>query len=212
MTEKVTNLLKERDFLVPQILFLNYKKLNLTSDELVMLIYIINTSLIFNPKKISDDLKLSLPEVLEIVSNLTSKDIIKTELVSINNVKEEQFDLTNLYKKLSFIVINDEVEEESTNIFDIFEKEFGRTLSPIEYELIKGWMDSDFSEEIIIMALKESVYNGVSNLRYIDKILFEWKKKGVKTKEDVENLRKNFNKTKEQPKEVFDYDWLNDND
>ena len=212
MTEKVTNLLKERDFLVPQILFLNYKKLNLTSDELVMLIYIINTSLIFNPKKISDDLKLSLPEVLEIISNLSSKDIIKTDLVSINNVKEEQFDLTNLYKKLSFIVINDEVEEENTNIFDIFEKEFGRTLSPIEYELIKGWMDSDFSEEIIIMALKESVYNGVSNLRYIDKILFEWKKKGVKTKEDVESLRKNFNKTKEQPKEVFDYDWLNDND
>ena len=118
MTEKVTNLLKERDFLVPQILFLNYKKLNLTSDELVMLIYIINTSLIFNPKKISDDLKLSLPEVLEIISNLTSKDIIKTELVSINNVKEEQFDLSNLYKKLAFIVINDEVEEESTNIGD----------------------------------------------------------------------------------------------
>jgi len=27
MTEKVTNLLKERDFLVPQILFLNYKKI-----------------------------------------------------------------------------------------------------------------------------------------------------------------------------------------
>lgn len=212
MTEKVTNLLKQNDFVISQTLFLNYKKLNLTSDELIMLIYILNTTLIFNPKKISDDLKISLPEVLEIISELTSKDLLQTKLITINNVKEEQFDLTNLYKKLAFIVINDEVEENNSNIFDTFEKEFGRTLSPIEYELIKGWMDSDFSEELIIMALKESVFNGVSNLRYIDKILYEWKKKGVKTKEDVNNLRKNFNNKKEQPKEVFDYDWLNDND
>ena len=52
----------------------------------------------------------------------------------------------------------------------------------------------------------------MSNLRYIDKILFEWNKKGIKTKEDVENDRKKFNRKKSEKVEVFEYDWLNDNE
>ena len=59
------------------------------------------------------------------------------------------------------------------------------------------------------MALKEAVYNGVTNLRYIDKILYEWKKKGIKSKEDIEKERANFKK-KSSKGEVFDYDWLNE--
>ena len=33
--------------------------------------------------------------------------------------------------------------------------------------------------------LKEAIYNGISNFRYIDRILYEWNKKGLKNKEDV---------------------------
>ena len=60
------------------------------------------------------------------------------------------------------------------------------------------------------MALKEAVFNGVSNLRYIDKILYEWKKKGLNSKEDVENNRLQFQQKKVEKKELFDYDWLNE--
>ena len=49
-------------------------------------------------------------------------------------------------------------------------------LSPMEYEIIKAWLDNDMSEELIKEALKEATFNGVSNLRYIDKILYEWGK------------------------------------
>ena len=64
---------------------------------------------------------------------------------------------------------------------------------------------------MIVLALKEATYNGAANLRYIDKILYEWKKKGIKTKEDVEKQRKQFQQKKElQTKELFDYDWLNE--
>ena len=82
----------------------------------------------------------------------------------------------------------------------------------MEYEIISSWLENDYQEEIILLALKEAVYNGVTNLRYIDKILFEWNKKGIKTKEDVEKEKNNFKNKKIQKQELFDYDWLNEDE
>ena len=55
--------------------------------------------------------------------------------------------------------------------------------------------------------------NDVRNLRYMDKILYEWGKKGFKNKKDVDNHMNNRRKKEESKKvDVFDYDWLDDND
>ena len=67
-----------------------------------------------------------------------------------------------------------------TDIFSKFENEFARSLSPIEYETINNWLNNNVSEEIIASALKEAVINGVTNLRYIDKIIYEWTRKSKK--------------------------------
>ena len=82
----------------------------------------------------------------------------------------------------------------------------------MEYEIINAWIENGTSEETIKLALREATYNGVSNLRYIDKIISEWSKKGIKTKEDVENSRKKFaqKKTTKVNNEILDYDWLNE--
>ena len=213
MTEKVIQLLKTHDFTIPQLLFFKYQELNMTLEELHFIIYLMNTKdLAFNPKKFSSDLGTSMPEVLELVNNLVNKDLLSLDLRKEGNIRNEYLNLDKLYNKLSFLVINEEKKESSTNLFDVFEKEFGRTLSPIEYELINGWLDNEFSKELVKAALKEAVYNGVSNLRYIDKILYEWKKKGIKTPEDVENNKVQFQNRKEENSEVFSYDWLNDHE
>lgn len=213
MTEKVIQLLKTHDFTIPQLLFFKYQELNMTLEELHFIIYLMNTKdLAFNPKKFSSDLGTSMPEVLELVNHLVNKDLLSLDLRKEGNIRNEYLNLDKLYNKLSFLVINEEKKESSTNLFDVFEKEFGRTLSPIEYELINGWLDNEFSEELVKAALKEAVYNGVSNLRYIDKILYEWKKKGIKTPEDVEKNKVQFQNRKEENSEVFSYDWLNDHE
>lgn len=213
MTEKVIQLLKTHDFTIPQLLFFKYQELNMTLEELHFIIYLMNTKdLAFNPKKFSSELGTSMPEVLELVNNLMNKDLLSLDLKKEGNIRNEYLNLDKLYNKLSFLVINEEKKESSTNLFDVFEKEFGRTLSPIEYELINGWLDNEFSEELVKAALKEAVYNGVSNLRYIDKILYEWKKKGIKTPEDVEKNKVQFQNRKEENSEVFSYDWLNDHE
>lgn len=84
-------------------------------------------------------------------------------------------------------------EEESRNLFSIFEKEFGRPLSPMECETISSWVDQDrYPEELILLALKESVFAGKVHFRYIDRILLEWARNRVKNAQDVKNFTQRF--------------------
>lgn len=211
MVDKMINILKS-NLNVPLILLSNYKKLKINEKELIIIIYLMNQkSSVFNPQKISEDLNIEISEVLESIEVLSNADLITINTLKDNGLLEERIDLSNLYNKLAYLNINEEdTKEETTNIYDSFENEFARTLSPIEYELIKSWLDNDYSEELILCALKEAVYNGVKNLRYIDKILYEWNNKGIKTKEDVLKDKQSFKKNNTKKEEMFDYDWLNE--
>lgn len=208
---QMIELLKNINYQVSKELLFNYKKIKITDSELIVLIYIINQpSNIYNPKQISLDLKIELNQVLDLINCLCEKNIIKIEMKKINNIRNEIINLDFLYEKLIF-ALQEKEEEKDSNLYSMFETEFGRTLSPMEFEIINGWLDTGYSEELIVLALKEAVYNGVNNLRYIDKIVYEWGKKGIKNKQDVENNRKQFkNNISTKNKELFDYDWLND--
>ena len=211
--DKIIELLRSNNIQISKTLLFNYKRLNILDNEFIVLIYLINEPM-YNPKQMGIDLNIPFPEVLEIINSLTEKNILKIELANINNIRTEIVNLDLLYDKLAFLIIKKEDKvEKPTSLFDTFEQELGRTLSPMEYEIINGWL-SICTEEIILLALKEATYNGVSNFRYIDRIINEWNKKGIKTKEDVEKNRKNFKKNQNNNKnqELFDYDWLNDNE
>ena len=206
MTDKIINIIKSGTITIPKLLLQSYKELKLTEQELILIIYFIGNNE-FDPERISKDLGLSIGETLKIIDDLTKKDILKISTRSAK-VYEEYIDLDELYNKLALTIMTDKETPKRTNIYDKFENEFGRTLSPMEYEIIGAWIESGFSEELIEEALTEAVYNGVSNLRYIDKILYEWQKKGSKNKQDIKVQ-------KEAPKpkgEVFDYDRLNEKD
>ena len=206
MVNKVIEVLKN-GIIVPKILIGNYKKLKITSEELILIIYFLGNN-DFDIEKICKELDLKPNKVLTLIDSLTKKNILKLKKVTNNNICEEYVCLDELYNKLALILIN-EKEEKTTTIYDTFEKEFGRTLSPTEYEIIGAYIDSGFSEELILAALKEAIYNGVTNLRYIDRILYDWQKKGIKNPNELKEKNK---KEKKQVKEVFDYDWLNEND
>lgn len=83
--------------------------------------------------------------------------------------------------------------EQERSLFSIFEKEFGRPLSPMECESISGWVDEDrYPEELILLALKESVFAGKVHFRYIDRILLEWSRNRVKNAQDVKAYAQKF--------------------
>ena len=214
--EHIVELLKNRDYHLPKVLLCNYKSLKITEIELVILIYLINLdNMTYNPKQISDDLNIKMNDVLIFVNNLCEKGIISIDMVKINKINNEIINLDLLYEKLAFSIINSgkSTEVKNEGLFEKFEHEIGRGLSPMEFDIINNWLNSDYSEELILCALKEAVYNGsTSNLRYIEKILFEWKKKGIKNSEDVEKNKREFKKTRNENLELFEYDWLNDKD
>lgn len=211
--DKVIELLKEKPYVISRNIFNNYLSLNIDEKELIILIYLLNTSSIINYQAISNDLKYDIKEVMTIINSLTEKGLLILELKKIANKNVETFNLDGLYSKLGLLIAKEYKKEDKKNpdLFTIFEKEFGRTLSPMDYEIINAWQESGFEIDTIKLALKEAVYNGVTNLRYIDKILFEWKKKGIKTKQDIEKDRANHQKkANKNDKEIFDYDWTNE--
>lgn len=215
MTEELWKLLKIGNISFPKLLLLKYQDLKLTDRELILLIYLLDTQNIsFNPKQIGSDLHLTLEEVMEEINQLTSLGLIKLEIRKIGNIRDEFVNLDGVYQKMVYLIVNktsEKKKEVSDNLFTTFEKEFGRTLSPMEYEIINAWLDGDYTEELVLLALKEAIYNGAMNLRYIDRILHNWYKKGIKTAEDIEKDKKTFQTRKIKPLEVLnEYDWLND--
>ena len=219
---KIANLiqwLKQGHFVVPLYLFQRMQSLSLTMEEFVFLMYLLSQGeqFPFNPNKIKKDLNYELTDVMRLISTLTDKKMLMVQ-VSKNDkgIMEEQVDLSLFYDKVSLVLAeenNQPNNEENENIYEIFEKEFGRPLSPMEYEIIKAWIDGNMARELIIRALKEATYNGVSNLRYIDKILYEWDRKGFKTVEDVEKHEKSRREKKDKPKvDSFDYNWFDEED
>lgn len=204
----VIKLLQNKAFICPPELLFNYRKLKITEQEVILLIYLINNDQeCFNPKEISHYLSWEIAVILETVNNLSDKGIVKIDIKKKVNIREEYVNLDGLYNKLAFIVIDTTPDSLDATIYERFEKEFGRTLSPIEYELINSWI-ANTTEEMIVLALKEAVYNGVSNLRYIDKIIHEWGKNGIKSIKDVNKQKTNC--AKNNSNKNFDYDWLNE--
>lgn len=203
----------ENNYIIPNYVFKYVKDLDLDINSLMLLIYFLNkpNKMIFDYKKIIDDLNFDEKELLNAISKLKDKNILLILMEKNDSgVLEEKIDIS-LFYEIIFSKLIDEKKEEKTekDLYDSFEKEFGRTLSPMEYEIINSWKEKGITNELILMALKEAVYNGVNNLRYIDKILYEWSKKGVKNAKDVPKVQKKAEEDKDEDSS-YEYDWLNE--
>lgn len=190
---------------------------NLSLDEFLVLIYFDNSfNNNFDIELVSKVLGLDVNKAMEAFNSLMVKGLVSLESVKdIENRLNEVVKLDGTYR----LIMDSSIEESKSivkeDIFRTFEKELGRTMSPMELELINGWLISGTSEELILGALREAVYNGVSNFRYIDKIIYEWEKKGFKTMDEVNSYIKNRYNEKSKDKvvskkeqEISDYDWL----
>ena len=150
-------------------------------------------------------------EIITSFNTLSEKNLISTNIIKDGDRIDEEISLDGIYKLAATNINKKITKAEEKNIFELFESEFARPLTPMEYELINAWIESGIKEELIKEALKEATYNGVNNFRYIDKILYEWGKKGYKTIDDI-----NKNKTKKEEKNeknvsFFEYNWLDEN-
>lgn len=224
MNNGLIKIFKDGNISIPVYLLKNYKNLKLTLNEFVFLMYLYNigNNFLFNPEQLSEAFNVEIIDVMNLISCLTDKGFIKVEVVkSDKGYMEEVVMLDDFYSKVSLLIMDDvneskEASNDTSDIFEAIEKEFGRTLSPIEIEIIKSWLSNNYSTDLINEALKEATFNGVSNLRYIDKILYEWSRKGIKTIKDVEENRKKRNVPKDKESDIdldtIEWNWFDEDE
>lgn len=194
--DNIKKMYKEKNFLINTLVLKNVRNLKIDIDELLLLLYFINVEESLDLAKIKEYISFTDEEILNVYSNLLAKGLIEVKTFKNNGIFSEKISLDVFYDKL-ILGAKEEVKS-NEDIYSKFENEFGRSLSPMEYETINRWISSGVKEELIVEALREAVINNVRNLRYIDKIIYEWTKKTMRPKEESE--------------ELFDYDWLEDSD
>lgn len=105
--------------------------------------------------------------------------------------------------------------DNNNNVVDYLEKNFARTISPLEYERLKTWIET-FNEEMVKHAIDLAILNNKKTFSYIGGILKNWKANGYHSIGDIEepkkeNLPEWFDKniekeeiSKEEQKEIKD--------
>ncbi|WP_432359015.1 DnaD domain protein [Sporosarcina sp. UB5] len=227
--ERLRIWIEQGNVTIPQLFFQHYKVLEIKDIDAVLLMHMYafqaSGSQFPTPSDLAKRMHLTENEVSEILQRFMQRGLLKIQQgEDENGVLYEQFSLQPLWNRLLDIVQAEQtvVEEqkdkdEEGEIFSLFEQEFGRLLSPMECETITMWLDDDgHTVQIIRAALKEAVLAQKLSMRYIDRILFEWKKKRVKTLSDVEKQSKSFRTSMTRPvqqketvvKKVPFYNWL----
>lgn len=197
MKDKILNLMKSKSFNVPLYIYQKRSSFGLNLETFVMLMYLksLGDKIPFNALKLAKDLDMEIDQVMVSIEELSSKNLIeiKTEKHE-KGYLEDYLLLDGFYDALARIFLNKEEDRENIEIYAYIEKAFGRPLSNKDYGTIKSWLSSDISDQMIKKAVTEAMKNGKSQTAYIDRILYEWIKKGKV----------------EEKKEIFDYDWLNE--
>ena len=154
--------------------------------------------------------------ILNLKSLISKELIVKNEKV-INGVKFCEYYSTKLngvLKKVEWgikeslpnnIDINN--INNNNNIYDFLQKELGRTLSSTEIEKVKEWEDNELTR----YAVKVAILNGAYTINYIDAIIYNWQKLGIKSvsqaQEETKRYRdKKIGKKIEHKPEWFDVD------
>ena len=212
--EALVKLYKKMQFVIGEDILKAIKKNNLTLDEALLIIYFCgsNNHPILDIDEISQKFNMTELEIMKAFESINVKNLIDIKMEkNKDNKMEEVIDLNPFYESIAIDINNSNIEDSFDKIFSAFEQEFGRPLSSMEYELISGWIEKGINDELILAALKEAIFNGTLTLRYIDAILSEWVRKGFKSDKDVKSyLKKNKKRPKKETKDLFDYNWLDD--
>jgi DNA replication protein len=171
------------------ILLENYKKLKITEAELtviLMISHLLNegNNLITNTI-LSYKMNYSEEELDDIIVSLMKKGFLtyvstpegglKSSLEPLNKILYKEFEISILGNGIK----DDKIRKEQiSKLYNKFEKEFGRSLAPVELQKIDEWLGSDgYTIDEVEFALKDAKINNALSIKYIDKILFNQKRR-----------------------------------
>lgn len=183
---------------IPNRLLLSYKSLGLNETEVMVILQIHRSILQGNYfptlNELTNILTINDNECSKILRKLIQRNLLKIERTENSQHQlSEAYSLEPLWERLFQPVLEDKKENDDGSLFILFEQEFGRPLSPFEIETVNVWLDEDnITPALIKAALRESVLMAKLNFKYMDRILREWKKKGIHTVEQARQASKRF--------------------
>ncbi|HHP51073.1 MAG TPA: DnaD domain protein [Moorella mulderi] len=193
----VTSLLDSGCLVIPDLLLKFYTRLGLTETEMMVIIHLLHWRQIEQerfpaPEKISLYMGLDTEEVKNRLASLIEKKFLTVEPYFHPSLRKWQnsFSFTPLWERLIEMALGEvpslpQGERDSQELYCLFEKEFGRPLSPLENEQLRVWQEEGIPGELIQEALKRAALRGVLNFRYIDSILRDWRRNNIKTLEEA---------------------------
>lgn len=206
---------------IPKLLMNHYKNIGLNEMEFMVVLHVhtfLESGKSFpTPDEIASRMTITSQQCMNILRTLIQRGYMIIEANKKDDeILSEAYSLQPLWEKMLQLLLHESTEQEQekmeqlqSSLYTIFEKELGRPLSPFECETLMMWQDQDeHSANIIQAALREAVMSGKLNFRYIDRILFEWKKNGVRSVEDAQEYGRKFRlhqKTTSSPKQDTKY-------
>lgn len=207
---------------IPNVLIKIYSRIGITDFQMMLIIHLIRfvveeKECYPDPEMIAEYMESTPKKIEKELADLLEKEIIAVSEYydKRNNETFEGYDFEPLFLKLSDGWANiraSEIEESErllkvdsidhsfqnyrlsdkmSGLVSTFENEFARPLSPIEVEQIQQWAN-ETEPFLVVEALKRAVLRGKHNFKYINSILFEWKKNNLQTMESIAEYDREF--------------------
>ncbi|WP_372813562.1 DnaD domain protein [Paenibacillus sp.] len=197
---------------VPYWLLQYYPQLRLGEHEVMLLIHLMAFKQkegkdFPTPEELCARMSIAQDKVITVLQKLMREGFLLIDETKdpVTGVHSEAYNWSPLLNRLAAIrvdeweaarraqIVSESGRGERKDIFSIFEKEFGRPLTPMEFESITGWLDKDGHPEALILAgLKEAVFAGKVHFRYIDRILLEWQRNRITSVEQAKEHSQKF--------------------
>lgn len=197
-----------------------YRKLRLSENELAVILMIDHLlgqkNSLVTPDLLSLKMSLSPKELDTIFVNLIERNFLifdtgKKIKVSLKPLKKKLYEVfEESLAKEHETKISEEKTKVLQNIYQVFEKELNRPLSPLEFSLIGEWVDHGYSDKKIIEALRVALSKGKKTLRSVDKILLQWQARDDIEKSGSTAIKDDWDKDIEKTMEIIKTKWLDD--
>ena len=192
---------KSGNLVLPSALLLHFKELFPSSDDFLVwqFFYLQNTTALgdVSPSQIAEIIGKEVADVNQSISNLTENGLLQYRTIELNGEIELIFDASLAFERLDSLLDSQtpattvpNPQNQLKDLVETFQQELGRLLTPFEIEdLSKTVKEDGVKADLIKEALREAVFNGKPNWKYIQAILRNWRHEGIQSVAQVEAKR-----------------------
>ncbi|WP_159583944.1 DnaD domain-containing protein [Streptococcus halichoeri] len=210
---------KSGNLVFPSALLFHYKDLFNNPDDFLVwqFFYLQNTTSKEEivPSQIAKALGKTVADINKAIASLSQQQLLDMKTIELAGEIETIFDATPALAKLDEVIAKAKQPHASDtdvatpinplrSLVTDFEQELGRLLSPFELEDLQKTVSEDkVDPDLIREALREAVFNGKTNWKYIQAILRNWRKEGITNLRQVKEKQQE-RETKNQQVAVSD--------